>query len=134
MMQWKDEFHAILLSLIGGARYGVKIRLPHALIMTCLFRSDMSASEKLKQIIQLVREHATNLALFATIYKSILLLLKVLSHHCENHYILMSKDTSRSRLSECLRHCGRILVSLIGTSSLYLFDKHNPSGIASILL
>jgi hypothetical protein len=124
MMKWKDEFHEILLSLIGGVRYGVKIRLPHALIMTSVFRHDMSASEKLQQIIQLVREHAINLALFATIYKSILLILKVASYHFGNQCSTKSNTTSSKRqLSEYLRHCGRILVSLIGMSSLYILNR-----------
>ena len=119
-MKWKDELHAILFSLIGGARYGVKIRLPHAVIMTCLFRSNMSASEKLKQIIQLVREHATNLALFATIYKSMLLMLKVLSCQLDNQCITMLDETSKSRrLSVYLRRCGRIF----GTSYSYFTNR-----------
>lgn len=117
MMIWKDEIQAILASLIGGARYGVKIRLPHAMIMTCLFRNDMNASEKLKQISQLVREHATNLALFATIYKSVLLILKSLSHHCEKHYMTTNNDRSKRRDLDYLRYCGRVLLSIIGMLS-----------------
>ena len=37
----KDELKSIAAALIGGARYGAKIRLPHALVMTFLFRRDL---------------------------------------------------------------------------------------------
>jgi len=77
-----DELHAIFLSLVGGARYGVKIRLPHAIVMTLLFRRDLSAQKKLKSILKLVAEHGANLATFAFLYKAILALLKWTSRHC----------------------------------------------------
>ena len=64
-----EELLAILSGLIGGAKYGVKIRLPHALVMTLLFRNDLSSKEKVQSILKLVVEHATNLGCFATIYK-----------------------------------------------------------------
>ena len=51
-------------------------RVPHALVMTVLFRSDLTSMEKLRNIFKLAAEHATNLAAFAAIYKSLLLLLK----------------------------------------------------------
>ena len=50
--------------------------MPHALVMTVLFRSDLTSMEKLRNIFKLAAEHATNLAAFAAIYKSLLLLLK----------------------------------------------------------
>ena len=94
----------------------------------------MNSSEKLKQIIQLVREHATNLALFATIYKSILLILKILSSHCEKKFITTNSETSGSHLAAYLRYCGRSLVSLIGkTTSLKLANQHYTTGTACVL-
>ena len=63
------ELHAILAGLLGGARYGIKIRLPHALVMTWLFRKDLTTRGKLRQILRLTMEHALHLASFATIYK-----------------------------------------------------------------
>jgi hypothetical protein len=115
MLQWKDEFHEILLSLFGGARYGVKIRAPHAVIMTCLFRSNLSISAKIRQIIQMVREHATNLALFAAIYKSVLLILKAVSHYIEKEYGSGNTETPKSRLLEYLRQRVRKFIYLFGT-------------------
>jgi len=73
----KEEIFSILSALVGGARYGVKIRFPHALVMTLLFRQDLSSQEKLKMIIELACQHAFSLASFATIYKFVLFLLKI---------------------------------------------------------
>lgn len=72
----KDELHSILAAVVGGARYGLKIRLPHALVMTFLFRRDLSNRQKLKMILKLAYEHASGLAKFAAIYKTTLALLK----------------------------------------------------------
>lgn len=58
--------------------YGVKIRLPHALVMTFLFHEG-SLREKLLYILRATFQHAKNLAFFVTIYKSLLYLLWRLS-------------------------------------------------------
>lgn len=72
----KEELTSIASALVGGARYGAKIRFPHAFVMTFLFRRDLTAQEKLKNILRLVYQHASSLAAFATIYKTVLALLK----------------------------------------------------------
>lgn len=64
-----SEVKAILAGLLGGGKYGVKIRLPHALVMTLLFRRNLSAQDKLKIILKSTFEHSKNLASFAAIYK-----------------------------------------------------------------
>ena len=64
-----EELHAIAAGLVGGARYGFKIRLPHAMVMIWLFRQDLSSKQKMKTIGKLVVEHTTNLATFAALYK-----------------------------------------------------------------
>ena len=64
-----EELRAVIAGLIGGVKYGVKIRFPHAFIMTLLFRKDLSSEQKIRNILKLVYEHASNLGLFATIYK-----------------------------------------------------------------
>eukprot|EP00804_Cyclotella_cryptica_P017697 CCRYP_020686-RC/>CCRYP_020686-RC protein AED:0.43 eAED:0.43 QI:144/1/1/1/0/0/3/242/97 len=64
-----DEVVAILSGLIGGGRYGLKIRVPHALVMTFLFGSNLSFIKKLHLIAKLALEHASNLAAFAFSYK-----------------------------------------------------------------
>jgi hypothetical protein len=103
-----EELQAIFLSLIGGARYGIKIRLPHALVMTLLFRRDLSAQKKLQSILRLAVEHATNLAAFACIYKSTLALLKWASRCFLKH------PSNLYNYEGFLRYYGRVLLSMIG--------------------
>jgi hypothetical protein len=64
-----EELHAIAAGLVGGARYGFKIRLPHAMVMIWLFRRDLSSKQKMETVGKLVVEHTTNLAAFAALYK-----------------------------------------------------------------
>ncbi|MCJ1311363.1 hypothetical protein MMC25_005034 [Agyrium rufum] len=65
---------ALLKAARNGAVYGAKVRFPHALVMTLLFRSGTLRS-KLRIVYKATRLHARNLTLFALIYKTTLLLL-----------------------------------------------------------
>lgn len=69
---------AIIKSARNGAVYGAKVRFPHALVMVFLFRSG-TIREKLKLVYKATRQHARNLATFAVVYKSCMLLLSVLN-------------------------------------------------------
>lgn len=64
-----EELHAIAAALVGGARYGFKIRLPHAMVMIWLFRRDLTSKQKMSTVARMVREHSINLAAFAALYK-----------------------------------------------------------------
>ncbi|KAL4936826.1 hypothetical protein BDV06DRAFT_85221 [Aspergillus oleicola] len=70
---------APLLSLVKGIRngavYGAKVRFPHALVMIFLFRSG-TVQEKVKLVLNATRQHARNLAVFALIYKSSMIVLR----------------------------------------------------------
>lgn len=89
---------------MGGAKYGLKIRLPHALLMTFLFRSDLSASQKLKRILKLSLEHAVKLAAFASIYKLMIASLK-----------WISRQLRKPEDSETVwKSFGRVFLSMIG--------------------
>jgi len=79
LFNFKSELQSIIASCLSGARYGVKIRLPHALLMTMLFKRGMTAQQKLKIILKLTLDHSCSLAAFATVYKLTLLTLKVVS-------------------------------------------------------
>lgn len=74
-----DPKYAGILAILKGARngavYGTKVRFPHALVMIFLFRSG-TLRDKLYLIFKATRTHAQNLAKFATVYKSMMLLLK----------------------------------------------------------
>lgn len=71
-----------ILAILKGARngfiYGAKIRFPHALVMIFLFRSG-SFRQKVALVLKATRQHATNLATFATIYKTALLVLRIIN-------------------------------------------------------
>ncbi|ERF73601.1 hypothetical protein EPUS_00854 [Endocarpon pusillum Z07020] len=68
----------IIKSARNGAVYGAKVRFPHALVMVFLFRSG-TFREKIYLILKATRQHARNLASFAVIYKSSMLLLRALN-------------------------------------------------------
>ncbi|MEE6513671.1 hypothetical protein FKM82_021454 [Ascaphus truei] len=70
----KQRYRAVLAVIKGfrnGAVYGAKIRAPHALVMTFLFRSG-SLREKLKAILQATFTHSRNLGCFVFAYKGLL--------------------------------------------------------------
>ncbi|KAF9894299.1 hypothetical protein FE257_007802 [Aspergillus nanangensis] len=68
-------FLALAKAVRNGAVYGAKVRFPHALVMIFLFRSG-TIREKTKLVLNATRQHARNLATFAFIYKSAMLVLK----------------------------------------------------------
>ncbi|THW17913.1 peroxisomal membrane protein 4 [Aureobasidium pullulans] len=68
---------SLLKALRNGLVYGTKIRFPHALVMILLFRSGPFPA-KLASVLKATRQHATNLATFAFLYKAIMLLQKMI--------------------------------------------------------
>ncbi|KAJ2160091.1 hypothetical protein GGF46_002550 [Coemansia sp. RSA 552] len=97
------------LSLVKGFRnglvYGAKIRFPHALVMTLLFRSG-SLQSKLAGVLKATREHARGLAFYVLIYKVLMLLQRSLTPNGKNRdlhafiagaaggYYMFGKNTS----------------------------------------
>lgn len=73
-----DPANHDLLAILKGTRnglvYGAKIRFPHALVMTLLFRSGPLRA-RLLTVLRATRTHAINLASFVTIYKLMMYLL-----------------------------------------------------------
>ncbi|ORZ33246.1 peroxisomal membrane protein 4 [Catenaria anguillulae PL171] len=67
------------LALVKGFRngivYGAKIRFPHALVMTFLFREGPLRT-KFRFILDATRQHSWNLGRFVLIYKTLLLVLR----------------------------------------------------------
>lgn len=111
-----EEVHAVAAALVGGARYGLKIRLPHALVMTALFRRDLTPAQKLRSVARLAAEHAANLASFAAVYKLMLTAMKWTSRHLRNDGD--EGTTSTAGEEGLFRAFGRALLSLIGTLQL----------------
>jgi len=69
------DYLALLKAARNGAVYGAKVRFPHALVMIFLFRSG-TVREKVALILRATRTHASNLARYAVVYKTTMLLLK----------------------------------------------------------
>ncbi|KAI8056331.1 Tim17/Tim22/Tim23/Pmp24 family-domain-containing protein [Gilbertella persicaria] len=70
------KYHDILSVLKGfrsGIVYGTKVRFPHALVMTVLFKTG-SLESKVKGIFKATKQHAQNLGMFATIYKTLMII------------------------------------------------------------
>jgi len=116
-----EEVAVILSALVGGGRYGLKIRLPHATVMTFLFGSKLSFHEKIKTIAKLATEHATNLAAFACVYKFMLSSLKVLSKRINQGY---DADTIHYGI---LRQLSKSLLSIIVNGPYYQRKRHIAS-------
>lgn len=71
----QDALLAVLRGGRNGISYGVKIRFPHALVMTFMF-ADGSLQEKLRKIIKLTYTHARNLCVYVTLYKAMLVAMR----------------------------------------------------------
>ncbi|KJA25991.1 hypothetical protein HYPSUDRAFT_36847 [Hypholoma sublateritium FD-334 SS-4] len=72
------DYLAVLKGARNGFVYGVKVRFPHALVMSILFgRGDWQS--RIRVIYRATKQHAFNLAKFVSLYKSILLLQKKLN-------------------------------------------------------
>jgi hypothetical protein len=107
----EKEIRAVLSACWGGARYGAKIRAPHALVMTVLFRNDLSSMDKVRNVVKLAAEHAGNLASFAAVYKTLLVALKWASKHLRLAAALSASD--RSATAPLWRSLGRAVMSLL---------------------
>uniref|UniRef100_A0A8D0CMI3 Peroxisomal membrane protein 4 n=1 Tax=Sander lucioperca TaxID=283035 RepID=A0A8D0CMI3_SANLU len=83
---------AVLKGFRNGAVYGAKIRAPHALVMTFLFRSG-SLKDKLKAILKATYTHSRNLACFVFTYKG----LQTLQERCQGKSL-----QSHSFLAACV--------------------------------
>ncbi|KAL7572009.1 hypothetical protein ACA910_001664 [Epithemia clementina (nom. ined.)] len=113
----QEEWVAICSGLLGGARYGVKIRFPHALIMTLLFPRLPTLRDKARYILQQTTAHATRLAVFAATYKVLLALLKY-HYQCQSqldvsYTEIMASSPSISANLPTFCHLAKSLVSLI---------------------
>jgi len=69
---------AILKAARNGAVYGAKVRFPHALVMVVLFRKG-TWKEKIRLVLKATKQHASNLARFAVVYKTSMLILRLLN-------------------------------------------------------
>ena len=84
----KHELITILRGARNGFYYGGKVRIMHSLVIQILFGKG-TLLKKLKTIIKNTISHGTKLAKFVFIFKSILLLLKIITKKSQNwhHFI-----------------------------------------------
>ncbi|ORY81882.1 peroxisomal membrane protein 4 [Protomyces lactucae-debilis] len=69
---------AIVKGMRNGAVYGAKIRAPHAAVMTFLFKTG-TFRERLVAIFKATKQHSQNLAVYVTIYKTTMYVLRQLN-------------------------------------------------------
>lgn len=67
---WEAFFRVLVGGFRNGAWYGLRLRFPHALLMTLLY-SRGSVAEMCKRVLGLTQRHALRLGLFAVVYKAI---------------------------------------------------------------
>eukprot|EP01013_Petalomonas_cantuscygni_P010409 TRINITY_DN23495_c0_g1_i1.p1 TRINITY_DN23495_c0_g1~~TRINITY_DN23495_c0_g1_i1.p1 ORF type:complete len:204 (-),score=37.40 TRINITY_DN23495_c0_g1_i1:76-687(-) len=79
------EYLQVVKGGINGALYGAKIRFPHALVMTFLFRRNLSLQQKLRLVFRATKLHSMNLMRFVFLYKLLLLLLRRLNNGKQHH-------------------------------------------------
>ncbi|RPB24778.1 peroxisomal membrane protein 24 [Terfezia boudieri ATCC MYA-4762] len=116
---------AIFKGLRNGLVYGSKIRFPHALVMTILFR-DGTPREKLTSILTATKQHALNLASFVTIYKSTLYLLNYL--HSRGIMQLLPPCTFLTAKTEPKYHS--LIAGLLGGYLIFGRSINNPTAHA----
>jgi peroxisomal membrane protein 4 len=79
---------AVLRGLRNGIYYGAKVRFPHALVMTLLFRRD-SLPRMAKQVISLTLQHAISLGAFVSLYKLLVRVLTIISTGNNNNGMIV---------------------------------------------
>ncbi|KAH3683408.1 hypothetical protein WICPIJ_005627 [Wickerhamomyces pijperi] len=67
---------AIFKSMRNGVHYGTKIRFAHSLVMSLLYKRNITLVQRISSILNITRSHGVVLASFAFVYKLSLLLLK----------------------------------------------------------
>ena len=77
---------AVLRSFRQGVVYGAKIRFPHALVMTFLFRHG-SLADKAGDIVNATYTHARTLGLYAAAYKLITCILRHITRQPDSPFI-----------------------------------------------
>lgn len=66
---WQSDALSVAMGFKHGVVYGAKVRAPHALVMTFLFRSGTLTS-KLRAVVKATYTHSKNLGTFVALYKA----------------------------------------------------------------
>mmetsp|Transcript_23182 Transcript_23182/g.20374 ORF Transcript_23182/g.20374 Transcript_23182/m.20374 type:complete len:252 (+) Transcript_23182:129-884(+) len=83
---FREDILSILRGFRNGCVYGIKIRLPHAAVMTLLFSNDRSIENMSSTIFKKTREHSINLGRFVMLYKLLIVLIRRILRYPHNHF------------------------------------------------
>ena len=81
-----EDILSILRGFRNGCVYGIKIRLPHAAVMTLLFSNDRSIENMSSVIFKKTREHSIHLGQFVMLYKLLIVLIRRILQYPHNHF------------------------------------------------
>ncbi|CEP22780.1 PMP4 [Cyberlindnera jadinii] len=73
------ELLQVVKSMRNGLIYGGKLRFAHTLVMQFIFKRHSPLSSKLSAVVKMARAHGTILAVYAFIYRAVLMALKRVS-------------------------------------------------------
>ena len=82
----QDDILSIIRGFRNGFIYGIKIRLPHAFVMTLIFASDRSIESMSKTIFKKTREHSVHLGQYVCLYKLLIVLIRRILNYPHNHF------------------------------------------------
>ena len=83
---FRDDILSILRGFRNGCFYGVKIRLPHAFVMTLLFADDRSIESMSSVIFEKTKEHSIHLGKYVMLYKLLIVLIRRILKYPHNHF------------------------------------------------
>ncbi|KAH3674844.1 hypothetical protein WICMUC_003047 [Wickerhamomyces mucosus] len=63
------ELLQVFKSIRNGAHYGAKIRFAHSLVMSLLYKRNISLTKRFISILRITKDHSIILAIYALIYK-----------------------------------------------------------------
>eukprot|EP00484_Ammonia_sp_Unknown_P025201 CAMPEP_0197051562 /NCGR_PEP_ID=MMETSP1384-20130603/26199_1 /TAXON_ID=29189 /ORGANISM="Ammonia sp." /LENGTH=252 /DNA_ID=CAMNT_0042484147 /DNA_START=35 /DNA_END=793 /DNA_ORIENTATION=+ len=82
----EEDAWSILRGFRNGLMYGVKIRLPHAFVMTLLFSHNRSITNMSSVIIKKTQEHSVHLGKYVMLYKLLIVLIRRILNYPHNHF------------------------------------------------
>eukprot|EP01084_Bolivina_argentea_P253654 426186_1 len=83
---FQEDILSIIRGFRNGAIYGIKIRLPHAFVMTLLFSSNRSINGLSSIIFKKTKEHSLHLGKFVCLYKLLIVIIRRIFNYPHNHF------------------------------------------------
>eukprot|EP00485_Elphidium_margaritaceum_P001032 CAMPEP_0202695004 /NCGR_PEP_ID=MMETSP1385-20130828/8713_1 /ASSEMBLY_ACC=CAM_ASM_000861 /TAXON_ID=933848 /ORGANISM="Elphidium margaritaceum" /LENGTH=251 /DNA_ID=CAMNT_0049350957 /DNA_START=55 /DNA_END=810 /DNA_ORIENTATION=- len=83
---FQDDLWSIARGFRNGCVYGIKIRFPHALVMTLIFTNDRSIQNMSRTIFKKTKEHSLHLGHFVMMYKLLVVVVRRILRYPHNHF------------------------------------------------